>query len=91
VDSIIESCAAIQRDFNRLKKWAKRNNMKFNKEMLQALHLGRNSPRCQDLPGGPQMKRGSAEKNLGILVDMKLNTNHKVSLPQRRLITTWAA
>ena len=32
-------CAAIQRDLNRLKKWANRNVRKYNKVKRQVLHL----------------------------------------------------
>ena len=44
VADIPEGWAAIQRDLNRLEKWADRNLMKFNKGKCKLLHLGKNNP-----------------------------------------------
>jgi len=39
-----EGHAAIQRDLNRLEKWADRNLMQLKKDKSKVLHLGRNNP-----------------------------------------------
>ena len=42
-----EGHAAIQRDLNRLDKWADRNLVKFNKGKFKVLRLRRNNPMHQ--------------------------------------------
>jgi len=36
----MDGCAAIQRELERLDKWAERYRMKFNKEKCKVLYLG---------------------------------------------------
>ncbi|KAK4806630.1 hypothetical protein QYF61_022936 [Mycteria americana] len=75
-----EGCVAIQRDLDRLEKWADRNLMKFNKGNCQVLPLGRNKPMHQPMLGVSQLERSLAEKALGLLVDTKLNTSQQHAL-----------
>lgn len=52
--------AVIQRNLDRLEKWAGKNFKKFNKEKSKILYLGRKKPRHQYSPSG-----APARKQLG--------------------------
>lgn len=57
-------CSPIQRDHNTLDKLTNRNLMKLNMEKYKVLHLGRNNPMYQYMPGDKQMQNSFAEKDL---------------------------
>ncbi|GAB0178811.1 mitochondrial enolase superfamily member 1 [Grus japonensis] len=80
-----ESCDAIQRNHNKLEKWANRHLPKFNKWKYKVLHLGRNNPRHQSIPGAAQLESSFSEKHLGILVDTQLNISQQCALAAKKV------
>ena len=56
-------CGAIQRDLDRLDKWANMTLMNFNKGKGKVLHVERNNPMHQYKLGADQLEISFAEKD----------------------------
>ena len=80
-----EGCAAIQRDCDRLEKWADRNLTQSTRDrQCSVLHLRRNNPRHQYLLEATHMESSFAEKDLGVLVHTKLTMSQQCALAAKK-------
>uniref|UniRef100_A0A803TIG3 Reverse transcriptase domain-containing protein n=1 Tax=Anolis carolinensis TaxID=28377 RepID=A0A803TIG3_ANOCA len=69
-----EDRSRIQNDLDRLERWTENNKMKFNRDKCKILHFGRkNGNQRYRLGNDAWLDSSTCEKDLGILVDNKLN------------------
>ena len=77
VDSV-EHCRRLQRDSNRIQKWAEKWQMEFNPEKCEVVHFGRTNSKAESKVNGRILGSVEEQRDLGVYVHRSLKVASQV-------------
>ncbi|PKU37804.1 rna-directed dna polymerase from mobile element jockey-like [Limosa lapponica baueri] len=80
----LEGKDVIQRDQDRLERWACVTFMKFNKAKCKNLHLGHGNPKHKYKLGRDWIESSAEKEDFGVFVDDKFNITHYRALEAQK-------
>jgi len=86
----LEGRDAIQRDLDRLERWACESLMNFKNPNCMVLHMGQDNSKHKYRLGREWIE-SIHEEDLGVLVDKKINKSWQCALAAQKASLFWAA